>query len=214
MLILDSVELQYQRDSTRYNFSMQVEAGSIACISGRSGSGKSTLLDLIAGFQIPASGSINWSEQDLTSLPPDKRPVTTVFQRNNLFEHRNTLDNVVVGINPKVPKRGKEVDRALEILDSVGLKAFSKTRVSLLSGGQQQRVAIARALLRQSKIIMLDEPFSALDQQTRQDMLSLIKQLTQVERCAVILVTHDLRDCDAVADTHLIIKSGKLNPAG
>ncbi len=213
MLILDSVEFQYHRDSTRYNFSMQVEAGSIVCISGRSGSGKSTLLDLIAGFQIPANGSIHWSEQNLTSLPPDKRPVTTVFQRNNLFEHRNTLDNVVVGINPKVPKHGEEVDRAHKILDSVGLKEYSGTKVSLLSGGQQQRVALARALLRQSKIIMLDEPFSALDQQTRQDMLSLIKQLATFERCAIILVTHDLRDCDTVADSHLIIESGQLNPA-
>jgi len=210
MLTLDSVKFQYQRNSPSYHFSMQVDAGRISCVSGRSGSGKSTLLDLIAGFQRPTSGNILWSEQNLTSLPPDKRPVTTVFQRNNLFEHRNAVDNVVVGINPSVPKRGDEVDRALAVLDSVGLREFANTRVSKLSGGQQQRVAIARAILRQSKIILLDEPFNGLDQLTHQDMLSLVQQLATTERCAIVLVTHDLRDCEAVADTHYVLEDGQL----
>ena len=211
MLTLDSVEFQYQRDSPRYHFSMQVDAGGISCVSGRSGSGKSTLLDLIAGFQRPTSGNILWSEQELTTLPPNKRPVTTVFQRNNLFEHRNAVDNVVVGINPNVPKQGTEVERALNVLDSVGLREFANTRVSKLSGGQQQRVAIARAILRQSKIILLDEPFNGLDQQTRNDMLSLVQQLATKELCAIVLVTHDLRDCEAVSDTHYVLDAGQLN---
>jgi len=213
MLTLDSVEFQYPGDSNRYHFSLQVETASISCISGRSGSGKSTLLDLIAGFQTPASGNIYWADQNLTTLPPDKRPVTTVFQRNNLFEHRNAIDNVVVGINPDIPKRGEEVDRAQQALESVGLKEFSNKKVSLLSGGQQQRVAIARAILRQSKIIMLDEPFSALDQQTRQDMLLLVQQLATVEQCAIVLVTHDLRDCESVADKHYDLRDRQLHLA-
>lgn len=211
MLTLDSVEFQYDSNSQRYHFDLQVDAGSVACISGASGSGKSTLIDLIAGFQQPLGGNIWWSEQNLTTLPPAKRPVTTVFQRNNLFEHRNAIDNVVVGVNPDIPKQGQEVERAHQILSSVGLADFAQTRVSLMSGGQQQRVAIARAIIRQSRIIMLDEPFSALDQQTRHEMLSLVRQLATTEQCAIVMVTHDLRDCDAIADAHFEIESARLH---
>ena len=117
----------------------------------------------------------------------------------------------MVGINPNVPKQGTEVERALNVLDSVGLREFANTRVSKLSGGQQQRVAIARAILRQSKIILLDEPFNGLDQQTRNDMLSLVQQLATKELCAIVLVTHDLRDCEAVSDTHYVLDGGQLN---
>ena len=210
MLKLDAVAFQYLPDTPKYHFSMQIDAGSIACVSGRSGSGKSTLLDLIAGFQIPSSGDLWWSELNLTTLAPDKRPVTTVFQRNNLFEHRNAIDNVVVGINPSVPKRGEEVDKAQAALKSVGLQDFAHTRVSLLSGGQQQRVAIARAILRESKIILLDEPFSALDPQTRGDMLTLVRELATKQQCAMVLVTHDLRDCEAIADKHYVLENGRI----
>lgn len=192
---------------------MTVAAGEITCISGRSGSGKSTLLDLIAGFLKPSHGALWWSDNNFTSLAPDKRPVTTVFQNDNLFEHRNAVDNVVVGINPKVPRRGDDVERAKKALASVGLKSFYCTRVSQLSGGQQQRVAIARSILRDSKVILLDEPFSALDQTTRSEMLTLIRQLATDKARAVIMVTHDLRDCEAIGDSHYVIENGQLQKA-
>lgn len=211
MLKLDAVQFQYNRDSELYDFSLQVPPGTITCVSGRSGSGKSTLLDLIAGFQLPSSGTLWWSDSNFTQLPPDKRPVTTVFQRNNLFEHRNAIDNVVVGINPKIPKHGKDSELAKAALDSVGLSEFTHTRVSKLSGGQQQRVAIARAILRQSKVILLDEPFSALDQQTRQSMLTLVRSLATEQQRAIIMVTHDLRDADAIADNHFVIENQQLH---
>jgi len=210
MLRLDSVQFQYNTGDSPYDFSLEVNAGEITCISGRSGSGKSTLLDLIAGFLKPSKGELWWSDTNFTAFPPDKRPVTTVFQHNNLFEHRNAIDNVVVGINPKVPKRGEDVERAKLALTSVGLEDFYQTRVTQLSGGQQQRVAIARAILRDSKVILLDEPFSALDSQTRTEMLHLIRELATDKQRAIIMVTHDLRDCEAIADSHYAIENGKL----
>ncbi len=211
MLKLDSVQFQYSVDSERYDFSMHIDAGTIACVSGRSGSGKSTLLDLIAGFLIPTKGALYWADQNFTSLAPDERPVTTVFQNNNLFEHRNAIDNVVVGINPKIPKHGKDVERAKEALEAVELSDYAHTRVSQLSGGQQQRVAIARAILRQSRVILLDEPFSALDQQTRHSMLALVRHLATEQQRAILMVTHDLRDCEAIADSHYVIETGQLH---
>ena len=210
MLRLESVQFQYPGSDERYQFSMNVAAGEITCISGRSGSGKSTLLDLIAGFLRPLQGELWWSDNNFTLLAPNKRPVTTVFQHNNLFEHRNALDNVVVGINPKVPRRGQDVERAKAALQSVGLENFFQTRVSLLSVGQQQRVAIARAILRDSQVILLDEPFSALDPQTRSDMLTLVRQLASNNERAIVMVTHDLRDCEAIADSHHKIEDGRL----
>jgi len=182
MLRLESVQFQYQGSDERYEFTMSVSPAEITCISGHSGSGKSTLLDL----------------------------VTTVFQHNNLFEHRNAVDNVVVGINPKVPKHGSDVERAKAALSSVGLENFYHTRVSMLSGGQQQRVAIARAILRDSQVILLDEPFSALDPETRSEMLKLVRQLATDNKRAIVMVTHDLRDCEAIADSHHAIENGRL----
>ncbi len=211
MLRLENVRFRYSGSDTTYDFSMQVAAGEITCISGRSGSGKSTLLDLIAGFLKPVDGSLTWRDINFTQLPPDKRPVTTVFQQHNLFEHRDAIDNVVVGINPKIPKKGRDAELAESVLASVGLQDFIHTRVNLLSGGQQQRVAIARAILRDSGVILLDEPFSALDQQTRADMLHLVRTLATEKARAVIMVTHDLRDCEAIADSHYEIEHGQLH---
>jgi len=210
MLKLESVRFQYPGSNEHYRFSLCVAPGEITCISGRSGSGKSTLLDLIAGFLMPSQGELWWSDINFTTEPPDKRPVTTVFQHHNLFDHRNAVDNVVVGINPKIPKRGTDVERAKDALSSVGLENFYQTRVSQLSGGQQQRVAIARAILRDSRVILLDEPFSALDPQTRSEMLTLVRELATNKQRTIVMVTHDLRDCEAIADSHHAIEDGQL----
>lgn len=210
MLKLEDVSFRYPRSETTYHFTMQIGAGEITCVSGRSGSGKSTLLDLIAGFLQPDAGSLSWQNNNFTLYPPDKRPVTTVFQHNNLFEHRNALDNVVIGINPKLPRKGHEVEKAKAALESVGLQEFIHTNVNLLSGGQQQRVAIARAVLRDSSVILLDEPFSALDQETRSEMLLLVRNLATENARAVMMVTHDLRDCASIADSHYEVEQGQL----
>lgn len=210
MLRIENLRFKHPGQSEGYDFSMTAERSTITAISGRSGSGKSTLLDLMAGFLLPDSGIISWDQKNLIPLPPDKRPVTTLFQSNNLFDHRNAIDNVVVGINPAIPKTGPDVDTARRTLDSVGLTDYYYKRVSKLSGGQQQRVAIARALIRQRGIVLLDEPFSALDQQTRDEMLTLVNGLATNQKYTVIMVTHDLSDAKAIADVHLEIIDGNL----
>jgi len=210
MLQLDKLTFQYPGSATQYNFSLNAEKAKVIAISGRSGSGKSTLLDLIAGFLAPISGSLYWEQKNITSLAPDKRPVTTLFQKNNLFEHRNAIDNVVVGINPSIPKKGPDTDKAKQALDAVGLGDHHLQRVNSLSGGQRQRVAIARALIRQRGIVLLDEPLSALDTQTRDEMLTLIRALAEHQHYTVIMVTHDHRDSDAIADDHYEVIDGSL----
>jgi len=210
LLNLDSVEFKYPQTTNPYSFNLQAGAGSVTAITGKSGCGKSTLLDLIAGFLAVNSGEIYWHDQRLTNMPPATRPVTTVFQRNNLFEHRNAIDNVIVGIDPKIPTRGVEYDTAAAALATVGLAGLEKSRASQLSGGQQQRVAIARALVRKSPLIQFDEPFSALDQQTRAQMLSLVRELATTHQCAVLMVTHNIDDCEAIADKRYEILNGSL----
>lgn len=210
MLTIDNLTFRYDKKSALYQFSLAAEKSTITAISGRSGSGKSTLLDLIAGFLLPASGTLYWENNDISRLPADKRPVTTLFQHNNLFEHRTALDNVVVGINPAIPASGDDVNSAKQVLDSVGLGEYTMQRVSKLSGGQRQRVAIARALIRKRGIVLLDEPLSALDQQTRLETLPLIRDLADQQQYAVIMVTHDLADSEAIADHHYEVAEGRL----
>ncbi len=210
MLQLEDVQFGYDRAAS-YQFNLSVWPGTIAAVSGRSGSGKSTLLDLVAGFVTPVSGEIYWTKKALTELPPDKRPITTLFQRNNLFEHRSAVDNVLVGIDPKLPATGPSVERAHQALQSVGLAKQASQRASTLSGGQQQRVAIARALVRSTPLILLDEPFSALDQVTRSDMLQLVRNIVDTQNRTVVMVTHDINDCDLIANSHYTIEDGVLN---
>lgn len=215
MLDLDSVVFQYPGAASAYHFNLQASAGSVTAITGRSGCGKSTLLDLIAGFQQIHSGYISWQGRPLNDLAPAARPVTTVFQRNNLFEHRNAIDNVIVGINPKIPSSGEDYEAAVAALALVGLTKFAKHRAGQLSGGQQQRVAIARAVARaknhKAPVVQFDEPFSALDQQTREQMLELVTDLATMQHCAVILVTHNLADCEAIANQRYELHNGALH---
>ncbi len=210
MLLIDQITFSYATNATPYCFSLTLERGKIATVHGQSGSGKSTLLDLIAGFLQPRSGELYWGNEAFTRKPPNLRPVTTIFQRNNLFEHRTALDNVVVGINPSLPKHGNEVDRAIDALKRVGLTDQIYQRAATLSGGQQQRVAIARVMLREQGIVLLDEPFSALDPQTRAEMLALIQTLAKEQQSTVVMVTHDQRDADAIADVQFQLHNHEL----
>ncbi|MEM7255802.1 MAG: ATP-binding cassette domain-containing protein [Pseudomonadota bacterium] len=210
MLLLDNLVFQYTPDTPTYRFSLSLAAGDIATVHGLSGSGKSTLLDLIAGFLQPSSGELLWHRESFTGKRPKDRPVTFVFQRNNLFEHRSAIDNVLIGIDPTLKKHGQNYQQAVNALGTVGLSNHVNQRVSTLSGGQQQRVALARASLRNKGILLLDEPFSALDPSTRHDMLLLVQQLAAAQNNAVIMVTHDQRDADAIASHRYRIQQGEL----
>jgi thiamine transport system ATP-binding protein len=198
-------------DDVAYDFNLQIGVGAILAIVGKSGSGKSTLLDLIAGFLKPASGNIFLNGHEMTHLPPSNRQISILFQKNNLFEHLTVMQNVCLGLNPNsVPTRAQIV-RATKMLRRVGLENFENRRATTLSGGQKQRVALARELLRQSSLILLDEPFSGLDEETRDIMLPLLKHAVSTAKRSIILVTHDLQSVEGIVDHVGEISNGGLN---
>ncbi len=210
MLRLEDIKFRHHQEDTPYVFSLEASTGDTVGIMGPSGSGKSTLLDLIAGFQIPESGSMHWDNLNLIPLPPEQRPVTILFQHNNLFGHLTAARNVAIGINPSRRISTEEQSRVLNVLRQVGLAGHEDQRASTLSGGQQQRVALARAILRDRPILLLDEPFGGLDDETRHDMLDLVRvQAAENNKC-VLMVTHDESDCEAIATKRYVVDAGKL----
>ncbi len=178
-----------------YNFCSM--PSTISAITGPSGIGKSTLLDLIAGFLTPVSGAIRLNEVNIISLPPEKRPVSILFQADNLFEHLSVQTNLELGLPKSSNRKAKLIKSALK---EVGLDGYETRRASDLSGGQKQRVALARTLLRNQPIVLLDEPFANLDENTARDMRALVKRLTRKNAWHTLLVTHNPTDVKDLAD--------------
>ncbi|MEE9321231.1 MAG: ATP-binding cassette domain-containing protein [Granulosicoccus sp.] len=208
--MLELNELRYSVAGLSWYFEHQASTHSVNAILGKSGSGKSTLLNLIAGFLQPQSGDILWHGQSLLKLPPDQRPVTSLFQHHNLFPHLTVEQNVGLGLHPGLKLNPGERQKLLNVLDQVGLPDQSHKRPAELSGGEQQRVALARCLLRQRPILILDEPFSALDADTRRGMIELTLDVIEQYQPCVFMVTHDVRDADAMGADMLEIRENRL----
>ncbi len=208
MLTIDNLHYTYH-DSELYDFSMSVDAGEIVTILGQSGSGKSTLLDLIAGFISAKSGSIMIDGVDVTDMSIEQRPLTILFQQHNLFEHLSVQKNILLGISKSIKSSVEELAKVKNILKEVGLEGYEQKLASTLSGGQQQRVALARALIRQKPILLLDEPFTGLDKATHNDMLALVRKITDEKSLHTVMVTHEESDCD-VADKIYRVENYRL----
>jgi len=202
--------LTYAYDKTVYDFSLHVKKNEIIGIIGESGSGKSTLLDLIAGFLQPFDGNIMLDTIDISKLNTENRPLTILFQKYNTFEHLSVLKNILLGLTTSLKPKQDEINKAKKILKEVGLEGFEDKLTSSLSGGQSQRVALARSLLREKPILLLDEPFTGLDLKTRKKMLTLVKNISKKRKLYTIMVTHDLNDCNLIADRVYKVKNGKL----
>lgn len=202
MLVLDDVTFAWPAAS--YRFSMEALAGEVTAIRGASGSGKSTLLDLVAGFLEPASGTIRIDGHTVNRLPPEQRPVSILFQSETLFEHLSAARNVALGL------RTADATRIAAALAEVGLPDVGSQRAGTLSGGQKQRVALARTLLRDKPVLLLDEPFSALDDETRATTRALVQSLTRKHKWATVLVTHHADDISAIADRVYRLENGVL----
>ncbi|MFK7993137.1 MAG: ATP-binding cassette domain-containing protein [Granulosicoccus sp.] len=212
MLQLDNVIISLA--DRRWCFSIDLQTHGIYALLGRSGSGKSTLLNLIGGFMRPDSGDIFWNKQSLLPFEPAQRPITTLFQQNNLFNHLSVWKNVALGVAPDLKLSRELRDNISTVLNDVGLANYDKKKPTQLSGGEQQRVALARCLLRRKPVLLLDEPFSALDATTRSEMIALLHQvITQYKPC-VIMITHDKGDVDALGAAILDMEADKVTMRG
>lgn len=209
MLEIKDLRFAYEGQETPYCFDLIVEPGEITAISGTSGAGKSTFLDLIAGFAAPSGGSISCNNQEIAHLPPEQRPASILFQSDNLFEHLSVARNLSLGLPKTIAK--SELERLIgDALEKVGLGGLESRRAANLSGGQKQRVALARTLLRNKPILLLDEPFSALDEDTVDTLRQLVRDLTHEHKWHVLIVSHNQNDIITLADTAYIIDDYKL----
>lgn len=197
---------------TRGDFTLQagfgVAAGARVAVIGASGSGKSTLLALVGGFLQPDRGRILWEGRDITALPPGQRPVSVLFQDQNLFPHLSVAQNVGLGLRPDLRLNEVQRARVAQVLDDVGLEGLGARRPAQLSGGQQGRVALARVLLRARPVLLLDEPFAALGPALKSEMLALVARIAAETGATVLMVTHDPADARALAPQTILVEGG------
>ena len=209
MIRLDNVFLA--DDTLPMTFDLQVAAGERIAIVGPSGAGKSTLLNLIAGFVLPTRGEVWLNGENHTQSAPYERPVSMLFQENNLFPHLTVQQNLALGLKTSLKLTALEQDQIERVADAVGLTSFLSRLPNSLSGGQKQRVALARCLLRDKPILLLDEPFSALDPELRLEMLNLIDELCHSKSLTLLLVTHQPSELTGKVDRMLRIENGRIS---
>ncbi|AVA23519.1 MULTISPECIES: ATP-binding cassette domain-containing protein [unclassified Rhizobium] len=193
-----------------FRFDCELPQGRIIAITGPSGSGKSTFLNLLAGFETPDRGRIMLAGQDATRLHPSERPVSLVFQDNNLFAHLDLFTNVGLSISPSLKLSVDDRQRISGALARVGLAGFDRRKPGTLSGGERQRAAFARALVRDKPILLLDEPFAALDPGLRSGMAELLSELHRETGNTVLIVSHDPAEVRRLADHAVFIDGGTV----
>ncbi|WP_299475275.1 ATP-binding cassette domain-containing protein [uncultured Roseibium sp.] len=208
-LVLEGVSVRLD-GAPLFKIDCHIPPGQILTIMGESGSGKSSLLDFVAGFLRPvfeATGRVILNGEDLTHVPAPERHIGLMFQSPLLFPHMSVLQNLLFAIPPAIKSRSERRQLALQALDDVGLAGFSDRDPATLSGGQQTRVALMRTLLAEPKALLLDEPFSSLDQNRRADVRDLVFRLARKNHLPVLLVTHDAEDGAAASGmTHYLNK--------
>lgn len=208
MLTLTDVTWLYRHLPMR--FSLNVAAGERVAVLGPSGAGKSTLLSLIAGFLTPASGEISLCGENHTRTAPAQRPVSMLFQENNLFNHLSVRENIGLGINPGLKLNQEQRERLGKIAEQMAIGDLLDRLPSQLSGGQRQRVALARCLVRKQPILLLDEPFSALDPALRLEMLQLLDEVCQQRQLTLLMVSHSIEDAARIAERSLVVVDGRI----
>jgi sulfate/thiosulfate transport system ATP-binding protein len=194
--------------------SIEVPDGSLTALLGPSGSGKSTLLRIVAGLEAPSEGRVLIGEEDVTDRPPQRRGIGFVFQHYAAFKHMKVRDNVAFGL--KIRRRSREDIRARvdELLEVVGLTGWADRYPSQLSGGQRQRMALARALAVEPAVLLLDEPFGALDANVRQELREWLRRLHDEVHVTTVIVTHDQEEAMAIADRIVVLDHGRVQQAG
>ena len=194
--------------------SVEAPTGALTALLGPSGSGKSTLLRVIAGLEKQDSGEIFILDEEKTRVPPQKRGVGFVFQHYAAFKHMTVFENVAFGLKIRKRKRAEIRDRVHELLELVQLDGFSHRYPAQLSGGQRQRMALARALAVEPEVLLLDEPFGALDARVRQELRAWLRRLHEEIEVTTILVTHDQEEAMELADRIVLMNHGKIEQVG
>jgi thiamine transport system ATP-binding protein len=195
----------------RVTADLSVEPGTRNAVIGPSGAGKSTLLHAVAGFLPLESGRILWEGRDLGGLPPAARPVSIVFQDQNLFPHLTALQNVGLGLSPSLRLSPGQVAEADAALARVGLGGLGGRKPNALSGGQQSRLALARVALRHRPVLLLDEPFAALGPALRAEMLDLVAEIAGETGATLLVVTHDPADARRIAESTIVVADGRAD---
>lgn len=230
---LINVSKSFENTDVIDNVNLYIRKGEFVTLLGPSGCGKTTTLRMIAGFDLPTSGQILLNNKDISQLPPNKRPINTVFQRYALFPHLNIFDNIAFGLKLKKvtntyinDKTGETYEKQEKLTKSeieqkvkkalalVDLEGFEKRNVATLSGGQQQRVAIARAIVNEPEILLLDEPLGALDLKMRKEMQLELKEMHQKLGLTFIYVTHDQEEALTMSDTIVVMADGQIQQIG
>ncbi|WP_394011267.1 ABC transporter ATP-binding protein [Anaerococcus cruorum] len=214
-LEIKNLTKSYGANKVLDNININLEEGKFLCLLGPSGSGKSTILHSIGGF-IDFSGQIILDGEDISNLEPNDRKVSTVFQNLGLFSHMTILNNVMYGLkfNQKSLSKTEKRDLAYKTIDMVGLKGYENRKPSELSGGERQRVALARSLVVKPKLLLMDEPFSALDQNLREKMQLEIRKIHKNFNLTTIFVTHDQAEAFKMADEIIVLSQGKIIDQG
>jgi len=212
-LQLEDLSFSYPGGSPMH-FNLAIAASQIVAVMGPSGSGKSTLLNLIAGFEIPASGRVLINGVDVTRKPPFERPVSMIFQENNLFGHLTVEQNVGLGRSSSLRLSPQDRADIAEALVRTGLAGKEKRLPHALSGGERQRVALARVLVRRRPVLLLDEPFALLGPALRDEMLDLVEELHRDQGMTILMATHDPHDAERLSQMLLFVENGEIAGAG
>jgi len=201
-------DMRYTQDGFSLHADFAVQDGEMLAVIGPSGGGKSTLLNVVAGFLEPTSGRVLWDGQDLAKTAPGKRPVSILFQDNNLFPHMTVAQNVGLGLRPDLRLSAEQKVQVEAALERVGLAGYGARKPAALSGGQASRVALARMLLRGNPLVLLDEPFAALGPALKVEMLELVRELMSETGATLMMVSHDPEDAKRIAGRTVLVADG------
>ena len=211
---LNNISVSFDGETVLDEISLSIKDKEFVTLLGPSGCGKTTTLRIIAGFLEPDTGDVFFDGQKINGVPSYKRQVNTIFQRYALFPHLNVFENVAFGLRIKKVPENEIKEKVKQTLELVNLAGFEKRKIDKLSGGQQQRVAIARAIANEPKVLLLDEPLSALDLKLRKDMQVELKNIQQELGITFIFVTHDQEEALSLSDTIVVMDKGKIQQIG
>jgi sulfate/thiosulfate transport system ATP-binding protein len=213
-IVVENVSKQFGSFKAVDEVSLEVESGSLVALLGPSGSGKSTLLRLIAGLEVPDSGRILLTGKDATYQSVQERNIGFVFQHYALFKHMTVRQNIAFGLEIRKASKTKVKQRVEELLDLVQLRGLGNRYPSQLSGGQRQRVALARSLAVEPEVLLLDEPFGALDAKVRKDLRAWLRRLHDEVHVTTVFVTHDQEEAMEVSDQVVVMNKGRVEQIG